>query len=331
MKRNISSMTVIIVCSVFLFVLFFISIKDYIYQIDINGRIDRLKVIEYVEGQHVEQIDPGALSAYLSSLDHRTVSHEILVAIIGVFFTFLAFYVQFSFNASQRDDMSKERFENGYAHYLDVFRSIWKGIEIPIVGTGKIAMHYMFYEYKAIYNQLIENNVLKDISDTDKLNKIAFSIFLNGVSENLGSDIQICKLNHNEVKRVNKLCDNLMKARHNCEMGDDKGITYIMDYKGKGIKYFDGHRMRLVPYFKYLMSILDYIRENENRYANKETTLKQLFSEMSDHEIGLIYSYFKFRSCQNYDDYMELMKASIDSEYSFKFLFDTSRFIRRLA
>lgn len=330
MKHNKANLAVIIVCSAFLFILLFISIKDYTNQIDVNERIDNLKVVEYVEGQQIEQIDPEALSAYLSSLDHRTVSHEILVAIIGVFFTFLAFYVQFSFNASQRDDMSKERFENGYAHYLDVFRSIWKDIEIPIVGSGKIAMHYMFYEYKAIYNQLLESNVLEN-NDTDRLNKVAFSIFLNGVSENLGSDIQICKLGRGEIKRINKLCDNLMKARHDCEQGDDKGVTYIMDYKGKGIKYFDGHRMRLVPYFKYLISILDYIRENENRYANKETTLKQLFSEMSDHEIGLIYSYLKFRSCKGYDDYLELMKTSIDPEYSFKFLFDSSRFIRKSA
>ena len=329
MKHHRFNYAVIISCVVLLIALIFISLKDFVNQIDVNQRIEKLKVVEYVEGQQIEQIDPEALSAYLSSLDHRTVSHEILVAIIGVFFTFLAFYVQYSFNATQREDLSKERFENGYAHHLDVFRSIWKDIEIPGVGSGKIAMHYMFYEYKAIYNQLIESGVLENASDLGKLNKVAFSVFLNGVSENLGSDIQICKLSGGERKRINNLCDKLMKARHESEQGQDKGVTYIMDYRGKKIKYFDGHRMRLIPYFKYLISIFDYIRENEGRYGDKEYTLKQLFSEMSDHEIGLINSFLRFRSCKDYDDYIESMKSSMDEEYAFKFLFDSSRFLRR--
>lgn len=319
---------VIIICSVLLVILLLISLRDYVNQVDVNNRIEDLKVVENVEGQLVEHIDPNALSAYLSSLDHRTISHEVIVAIIGVFFTFLAFYVQYSFNSSQREDMSRERFENGYSHLLDVFRSIWKDIEVPMVGKGKIAMHYMFYEYKAIFNQLASNKVLQDGSDIELINKVAFSIFINGISENLGSDIQICKLSGGERKRIASLCEKLSKARHDSESGVDGGVTYIMDYKGKKIKYFDGHRMRLIPYFKYLMSIFDYLRENENRY-DKNTTLKQLFAEMSDHEIGLVYSFMKFRDCRDYDDYLNFMKQSIDPEYAFKFLYDSTRFIRK--
>lgn len=131
-----------------------------------------------------------------------------------------------------------------------------------------------------------------------------------------------------ERKRIASLCEKLSKARHDSESGVDGGVTYIMDYKGKKIKYFDGHRMRLIPYFKYLMSIFDYLRENENRY-DKNTTLKQLFAEMSDHEIGLVYSFMKFRDCRDYDDYLNFMKQSIDPEYAFKFLYDSTRFIRK--
>lgn len=329
MKPKTLNRLVLFTSIVLLVVLAVIFCKDLFFQKDTDNKLENLKVIEFVEGQEVAQIDPEALSFYLSSLDHRTKSHDILVAIIGVFFTFIAFYVQYSFNATQREDISKERFENGYSHHLDVFRGIWKDLMIPNVGDRKIALHYMFYEYKAIYNLLINNSVLENNSDFNRINKVAFSLFLNGVSDNLGSDIEICKLSNGEKKRITKLCEKLMQFRKDSEQGNDSGVTYIMDYKGKRIKYFDGHRMRLIPYFKYLTGIFDYIRDNEKYSCNRDAALKQLFSEMSDHEFGLIYSFLRFRSTKEYDDYINLMKSTMDGEYSFKFLYDSPRFIRK--
>lgn len=330
MKHDRISRVIVIMCIALLVVLFFLFLQDLVIQVDTNDRIEKMRIIEYVENQDIDSADPEAVSAYLSSLDHKNVSHGLFVAIIGAIFTFLAFYVQYLFNAAQKEDISRERFENGYAHMLDVFREIGKELDVPGAGKGKVALHYMFYEYKAIFYQLVDRKVI-DSSDVEKMNKVAFSVFLNGISENFGSDITVCELDESEKKALNAFCSSMIACQKDSEAGRDRGVYYLSDYKGKFIKYFDGHRMRMVPYFKYLIGIFDYIRENEKKYQNKEVVLRQLFSEMSDHELGLVYSYFKYRGISDYDDYLGYMTETIDKDCFFKFLFDRPRFIKRSA
>lgn len=327
MKRDRISRAMIVVFVVLLFVLLVIFLKDLFIQIDTNERIERLRIIEYVESQEAGKTEPQAMAAYLSSLDHRNVSHGLFVAIIGSIFTFLAFYVQYLFNAAQKEDISRERFENGYAHLLDVFRGIGKDLDVPRAGSGKVAFHYMFYEYKAIFYQFFARKVMAG-ADIEKMNKVVFSIFLNGISAKLGSEITICELTDEERDAINAFCLSMLAAQKDSEREKDAGVFYLSDYKGRSIKYFDGHRQRLVPYFKYLVSILDYIRENENKYSNQDAIQRQLFSEMSDHEIGLIYSYFKFHGIKDYDGFVSQMANSVDQDCRFKFLFDYPGFIK---
>lgn len=305
-----------------------VFVKEWYFQIDRNARVQRLKIIEYVEGQPVEQIDPDALSAYLSALDQRNLSHNVIVAIIGAFFTFMAFYVQYSFNETQKQDISRERFENGYAHHLDIFREIWRDMEVSNAGKGKVAIHYMFYEYKAIF-RLVHSDSCLGKMDLDRQNKVSFSIFLNGVSLSFGSRITICELDDKEKASVNRLCEKLLSWQKKSEEGKEKmGVKYIRDYKGRRIKYFDGHRMRLVPYFKYLFTVFDFLDESENRLKFKDKFIRQLASEMSDHEIGLIYSYVSFKGITGYEKYLTGLVSSIDCENKEDFVFDAPEFIR---
>ncbi len=328
MRRNRVSVIVFFTCSIILLFMLLVLVKEWYFQIDRNARVQRLKIIEYVEGQPVEQIDPDALSAYLSALDQRNLSHNVIVAIIGAFFTFMAFYVQYSFNETQKQDISRERFENGYAHHLDIFREIWRDMAVPNAGKGKVAIHYMFYEYKAIF-RLVHSDSCLGKMDLDRQNKVSFSIFMNGVSLSFGSRITICKLDDKEEASVNRLCEKLLSWQKKSEEGKEKmGVKYIRDYKGRGIKYFDGHRMRLVPYFKYLITIFDYLEGSENRLNNKDNFIRHLSSEMSDHEIGLIYSYFKFKGLTEYDKYLNSLLATVDCESKEDFVFDSPAFIR---
>lgn len=315
-----------IIGSVLLVILAYIFIVDAKYQLILNKKLAYIGVKQ----QQIKQISTEEMSAYLSCLDHRLISHDILVAIAGVFFTSIAFFVQYAFNRNQKKDLSQERLENNYSHLLDILRMIRREIEIPFVGKGAVALHYMFYEYKAIYNLLSKDEYLTDNMKGEKLNMIAFSIFINGVSDNFGSDIQIVQLNRKERKQIYALCDKLKEYRENSERGNDGGVTYIMDYKGKKIKYFDGHRMRLIPYIKCLFVIFDYIRSHKTDFiGGVDYPNKLLFSEMSDHEIGLIYSYYKYRNGNNYDDIIEEMISTLDREYKAKFIFTENNFIKR--
>lgn len=315
-----------VIGSVLLVILAYIFIVDAKYQLILN------KELAYIgmEQQQIKQISTGEMSAYLSCIDHRLISHDILVAIAGVFFTTIAFFAQYAFNRNQKIDLSQERLENNYSHLLDILRMIRRDVEIPFVGKGSVALHYMFYEYKAIYNLFSKDKYLTNNMKDDKLNKIAFSIFLNGVSDNFGSDVQIVQLNRKERKQINLLCDKLKQYRENSEQGNDGGVTYIMDYKGKRIKYFDGHRMRLIPYVKCLFVIFDFIQSHKTNFIDGiDYPYRLLFSEMSDHEIGLIYSYYKYRDDNNYDDCIEGMISTLDHEYKAKFIFTENNFIKR--
>lgn len=84
----------------------------------------------------------------------------------------------------------------------------------------------------------------------------------------------------------------------------------------------------MVPYFKYLITIFDYLEGSENRLNNKDNFIRQLSSEMSDHEIGLIYSYLKFKGLTEYDKYLNVLLATVDCESKEDFVFDSPDFIR---
>lgn len=68
-------------------------ILAYIFIVDAKYQLILNKELAYIgmEQQQIKQISTGEMSAYLSCIDHRLISHDILVAIAGVFFTTIAF------------------------------------------------------------------------------------------------------------------------------------------------------------------------------------------------------------------------------------------------
>ena len=209
------------------------------------------------------------------------------IAFIGAILTFLAFYVQYRFNRRQKEDLEKERFENKLFHLLDVYRDICSKTSIPKVGSDKTAFHYMFYEYKAIF-RILKNDASIGDKDMETLNYIAFTYFINGTNLNR---IELPIINRIlDDKTEKRLREKLLKLQQKSEKPisgkKHRGIKYLMDYKDKGIKHFDGHRPRFIPYIKYILLITEFIGE-----SLKEKDMKFLISEQTDHEIGLIYAY----------------------------------------
>lgn len=272
------------------------------------------------------------------------------IAFIGAILTFLAFYVQYAFNSRQKEDIANERFENKLFHLLDVYRNICSKTSVAKAGDDKNAFHYMFYEYKAIFNLLYEkrktilhNNTdsIKTNEEIEILNYIAFTCFINGVNSS-GIEIPINNNLANEAKieidekHIRELLLELQeKGEKATQENPEEGIKYLMDYRNKNIKYFDGHRPRFIPYIKYIMLIAGFIASNKSSQNN---AINLLISEQTDHEIGLIYAYNGYcnyiaeniqqhKHCELFKTYKYLFDQMYDSlpkHLKHKFIYNSS-------
>lgn len=265
---------------------------------------------------------------------HNSLTTELslLIAGMGILLTFAAFYIQYLFNMRQKADLSRERFENQYFHLLDVSRGICQNIYIQNVGKGKNAFHYMFYEYKAIYFMVLKDKIIKDLSP-ESINRFAFKIFLNGVSQGFLPEVGDDIVDQTKLKQfVDTLLEKQKDSEEHGEAGRvDKGVKYLMDYRCRRIKYFDGHRMRLVHYFNYIMLILNHIEANSDEDEDLDT-MSYLCGELTEHETGLLYAFVMYRKSNGCDKYCNLVEMLLEkSETAHKFKFDSRDFITRLA
>lgn len=255
---------------------------------------------------------------------------SLIIAAAGILVTFAAFYIQYLFNYRQKVDLSKERFENQFFHLLDVLRDICSNIYVPNVGKGKIAFHYMFYEYKALYNIIKERHLIPT-NDPELINQVAFCFFLNGVSVGFKPDLRPIHIN-DEI--LTKLVDHLLDLQNKSELHGndgivDSGIRYIMDYRRRHIKYFDGHRIRIIHYFNYILLIFNHIYEKEKDKDTLDMDMNMYFyGELTEHELGLLYAYLAYRNDKDdekYKSYVE--RILLNSDISYKLKFDSKDFI----
>lgn len=103
-----------------------------------------------------------------------------------------------------------------------------------------------------------------------------------------------------------------------------------MDYRGKGIKYFDGHRIRLVTYFKYMTLILKHISGcSEDDYANNIDMSSYFVGETTEHELGLFYAWLSTLNDDRSAIRAEVSRMLRESENYERFMFDNPDFIAR--
>lgn len=211
-------------------------------------------------------------------------------AICSIYVTFLAFWIQYKFNSAQKTDLDKERFEHNFFSYLDVLMRQEQSCTLDNVGFGKQVFHYMFYEYKAIYNIVHKGDYLKAVTNSEERKKeernLSFSIFINGVSEDstyrLNKEVaDICKP---QVLLLNKELLQIQK-----EIMTGKRVEYpkyLRDYEGQRIKLFDGHRLRLISYFRMSCMVLQYINTTDEN--KRKFYINVCLSHFSEHQLGLL-------------------------------------------
>lgn len=239
------------------------------------------------------------------------------IAVCSAYITFLAFWVQYTYNKRQKTDLFQERFENNLFAYLDMLIRQEDNCRIEGIGSSKQAFHYMFYEYKALYYIIREGDYLHDIQDAEKRKNeeymLAFSIFLNGVSES-----STYRLNNEVVDTVKphvlQLNQELLQIQR--EIMNDEAVfpKYIKDYHGKKLRMFDGHRLRLISYFRMSCMVMQYILKLENE-EDRKFYLNVFLSHFSEHQLGLLYLMVQSDEFESFAFIDEKVKAFLSSEH----------------
>lgn len=255
---------------------------------------------------------------------------SLTIALGSMLLTFAAFYIQYVFNLRQKNDLSEERFENQYFQLLDIYRNISISTTLAHVGSGKVAFHYMFYEYKALF-YLVSNSKILDNPSTEDVNAFTFKLFIDGVSPGFTHQAVVSETNADETEKLISLLLGKQdeSEKHGRDGATDSGVKYIMDYRGRNIKIFDGHRPRLTHYFNYVSLILNHISDNKERHLSM---LKYFVSELTEHEVGLIYAYARYRAYASPDKkdkfpLLDRIFKILDSDSTHKFKFDSGAFI----
>lgn len=216
------------------------------------------------------------------------------IGFIAGYLTFLAFHEQYRANDEAKKNYLKERFESKFYSFLSLLNTLEINTKIPQVGNYKQAFHFMFYEYKAIavltYRRLNIISPLEPTAITDEIRenilKEAFSVFINGVSRSATSRMK------EYIDGSETLNDYFLELQYQYSKPENENVPYISDYKTIKIKLFDGHRLRLISFFRLICKILELIYADGGE--NKEIYLSTLLSLLSEHQIALLKLLYKY-------------------------------------
>lgn len=270
------------------------------------------------------------LAGKVSSTENIHPILEIIILCFTAILTFLAFWVQYNFNILQKKDIVRDRFENRFYKNLELLLKLEEDCTIANIGSGKQAFHFMFYEYKAIMSQILISNKVNWISNFldsktninenknnveynnkriefwRKVNQISFNIFLSGVSKSAKARLyKDCGVNKTQIDSLNNY---LIDRQH-----VTKSPLYLDDYDCENIRLYDGHRMRLVSFFRYACMTVQYVIKyaERNKPLENNPYLLSFLSILSEHEISLLYIIYHY-STEEHDIFTNVNKKDIE-------------------
>ncbi|MBD8488093.1 hypothetical protein IFO69_04975 [Echinicola sp. CAU 1574] len=227
------------------------------------------------------------------------------IGFLGVFFTFLAFYIQYEANEQTRKDIKLERFENKFYEMVRLHRENVQEIKISGKHSGRKAFVKMYQEFNVIYkvcNAIINKYKIKNISINDQT-KLAYTIFFFGVGEisNRGLNYYLGEFEEKIISSIIKELQKCQKKysskknnewqKFNLKIGKEK-IKFEMDFFP-----FDGHVSKLGHYFRHIyqtikLPVVDSGFKDKNKeveYSKRYSYVKTLRVQLSNHEQAMIY------------------------------------------
>lgn len=246
---------------------------------------------------------------------------EFLLVLSATLFTFAAFYVQFDFNKEQKEDIDRERIESRLFNYFQNLTIISNNIEVKGIGKNKKAFHFLFHQYKTLYiifdsyiHEKYESQQIIYNSFKEKLHYCTMSFFFSGVTKHSNNQIRkrMMELYKNDSVLDMNILNEVFQSFENIVLNlqkinvDDLDILYresslvlfgsyasrVIDNKPncQEIEWFWGYRTDLLPYVKYIIMIILYLnKEKHLSIQDKEDYHKNIFCQMSEHELGLLH------------------------------------------
>lgn len=242
-----------------------------------------------------------------------------IIGLIAALLTFLAFWIQFTFNKYQTEKIEQQRiaqeivrFEGLFYEMIRIHRANVSEITIKNVSSSRRAFISMFKEFKFCYYVLIEvyndrliKNKIQKIDDK-KLVNIAFVTFFFGIGES-SEDVVNSLLKGYKIDFRNDYYNTLAYHQSIWNSNKDdikKGITtqfkklsIKIDDKNKfeltiGYKPFSGHLGRLGHYFRHLYQTVVFVDNQDPSIIPQEAKynyIKLLRGQISAHEQLLLY------------------------------------------
>ena len=251
-----------------------------------------------------------------------------LLSIVAIWVTFEAFWVQYESNTNQLiiseqqrvsnsiqiRDIKEERFENRFFNFINLLHEQEKDTIIPIIGSSKQAYHFMFYEYKAIFYQIMTFGVYKNVDHKRELElDQAFHLFLNGVSKSSISRLskEAGNVDTDEIKRMNEFLLLQQEYYRRC----NKMPKYLKDYQNNGAKLFDGHRLHLVSFYRSFVMTLQYLYKAVDLSIISDIKLYRniLLAQLSEHELALLRIMYLYGNNQDLMFIHDAYKSRIDT------------------
>lgn len=238
------------------------------------------------------------------------------IGVIAGYLTFLAFHEQYRANNEAKNDLAKERFESKFYNFLTLLNNLEINTHIPNVGNYKQAFHFMFYEFKAIavliyrkqgkptleivktkeqdFFDIREDSVGIVKNVREEILKEAFNIFINGVSKSATSRMK------EYIDGSETMNDYFLELQYLYSKPENPSVPYLDDYKTVNIKLFDGHRLRVISFFRLVCKIIELIYKDGGNEKEKETYLSTLLSILSEHQIALLKLLYIYDKDQNF-------------------------------
>lgn len=236
-----------------------------------------------------------------------------IIAFLGVFVTFLAFYIQYKFNREQskliaeqrseriqekenRDlELGRERFDRKFYELLKMHSENVKEFNIDNRILGKKSFVYMYKELSLIH-EIVKNEFSK-LPDSENVKidlfELSYSIFFHGIDNKLNYEYMNSRENLQETFFLFFLQSKFREIQDKYyEWDQTKSFFYTISSEEFEIFFypFDGHSNRLGHYFRNLHNFVQLIDNIHILSSNeKQTYFDVIRAQLSNYEQAMLY------------------------------------------
>ncbi|TCK99593.1 putative phage abortive infection protein [Roseivirga ehrenbergii] len=257
-------------------------------------------IITYIIALSIK-LDPTSASTAGSIGDTIGGLASPFIGTMGVILTFLAFWVQFEANQSQREDIRRERFENKFYELLRLHKENVNEIEITDTDKkGRVCFESFLKEYAGIYTIIDIVNASKnklDKLDKEDISEQAYELFFFGITNKTTS--KYSERNHKGPYLIDEFVLELIKSAairwgkdYYPPLGTDPLQYYFANTPNLRFNYtpFQGQSSNLGHYYRHIYQILKFVHSNhELSVSEKKNYIKVLRAQLSNFEQALLY------------------------------------------